>query len=423
MGVPIRAVAAAIGAGALLLASSPAAAIVVLPPREKTPVADDFNFTIGCGSTAPAGQWTCTAQTVGTAPSPQVLIQVEITWGAGTTTGDIMSVGGEPGTITVPITVDGELQVRSRIYGTGDDWRTDRFPVTVTTTEDLSVSCEERLDSQWWCTADGFISTPSRRDLTFSAINADSAATLVSERTDSRTRRWEFPASVGQRVFVKSRAQTVDWQKSPIVTVGEEPSPTPTPEPEEVVTPAPLMYAFPKVTDLDCPDGWGASWQEWAQAPVCFREAPWDAELEVHVPTFQEQAAETTRYDVRAADLSQRLVEEGAVVTVRSIPSVVLDTQSVYFLDESDVGLDSRDREIVQRVSALAATDPTATVVVAGYGAAADERIDAVNYRLTQAGVAPERIAIVDGRPDRRGSLERVDLAVVNPLLDGPRVG
>ena len=60
MGVPIRAVAAAIGAGALLLASSPAAAIVVLPPREKTPVADDFNFTIGCGSTAPAGQWTTT---------------------------------------------------------------------------------------------------------------------------------------------------------------------------------------------------------------------------------------------------------------------------------------------------------------------------------------------------------------------------
>ena len=188
-------------------------------------------------------------------------------------------------------------------------------------------------------------------------------------------------------------------------------------------SPPPQMYAFPAVNDQPCPDGWGRSWQAWASANVCELFTYFNTTTGQYDVTFNEAQETIKRYTARTRE-AESPSEEGTVVQLENRQWTVLDTQKVFFSNDSDTGFDSRDREILERVIAVESTYPGAIVAVSGYAdtiTVRNERIDAVNNVLTARGVPAPDITITPGDPSASPDMERVDFAILAPT-DTPTV-
>ena len=205
-------------------------------------------------------------------------------------------------------------------------------------------------------------------------------------------------------------------------------TPTPTPTPTEEPPPPPLEYAFPKVDGVPCPDGWSESWEEWAQGEACTYTSTWDADTNSYTMDYADEEEEVTLYDASAAELAQevdgRTPLERRAILFRDRAWVVLDSQKAFFLDEEDTRLDSRDREIIERVYELLISDPTAVANIAVYGErdVRDARWNALASRLTSRGIDPARLNKVKGDIDAISNPNRADISVINPIGDGYRL-
>jgi len=210
------------------------------------------------------------------------------------------------------------------------------------------------------------------------------------------------------------------------VTVLVDAGADPTPDEQTIVYPPPLLFSLPKAAELPCPDGWTNSWAEWAQGEVCNFTDDFDPNLGTYPVSYTTVQEEAARYDARAASLAQRTAtpREGQVVSIDNSNWVTLDTQRVFFRNADDVLLDSRDRDILERVYAVLTNDPTAVASIAVFGDARtqDARWNAIAYRLISRGVEPSQLRRSTGDVNDATSPHRADIAVLNPLSDGVRV-
>ncbi len=179
---------------------------------------------------------------------------------------------------------------------------------------------------------------------------------------------------------------------------------------------------------MPCPDGWSESWEEWAQGEACTYTSTWDADTNSYTMDYADEEEAVTLYDASAAELAQevdgRTPLERRAILFRDRAWVVLDSQKAFFLDEEDTRLDSRDREIIERVYELLISDPTAVANIAVYGErdVRDARWNALASRLTSRGIDPARLNKVKGDIDAISNPNRADISVINPIGDGYRL-
>ena len=179
---------------------------------------------------------------------------------------------------------------------------------------------------------------------------------------------------------------------------------------------------MPKVAGVPCPPGWGSSWQEWANGPVCEIDESYNQATDSYPQTYAQASAEGRIYEQAGAQVARVLANPKAGQAVRTHGKawVTTATQKVYF-PSGAATLSDRDAVIAERLVAALQADNLASVRLIGHGDTAtirNSRVTAIKRYLTAAGIDRSRVLTQPGTTTG----DRVSAAILHPLDTGPRL-
>ena len=182
------------------------------------------------------------------------------------------------------------------------------------------------------------------------------------------------------------------------------------------------MYAVPQVDGEPCPAGWSASWEAWANGPVCEVMVDYDPNTGGYPQSYAQTNAVGVQYEDQAAQGAQVSASPRRGQAIRSHAGswVVTGTQSAFFTGDSAV-LNDRAGTITDRLVDAWNADTASSIRLTGYAEDAsvrNARISAVKKYLIAQGVPEGKILIKPGS----SAGNRVDAAVLHPLGQSTRV-
>ena len=182
------------------------------------------------------------------------------------------------------------------------------------------------------------------------------------------------------------------------------------------------MYAVPQVNGKPCPKGWTASWQSWAQGPVCETIVNYNPNTGQYPQSYRETKAQGTIYEKRAALGSSPTAtpKKGQALIAQGKSWVVTNTQVVTFTG-TKASLTPSGQQMLDRLLAALQADESASVSLSSLGADTAARTAATRKAtafLTANGIDPSRIKTRAGGP----GASRIEAAILHPLGQGVRV-